>query len=201
VILTLYQWHPYVQEQLLSWQMNTHFHFPDSDLMPMLIDAYMNNIHHLWPIFHRPSFERMVNSNLHYRDLAFGSVLLLVCAIGARYVDDPRVIPSGETKRATGWYWFIQVDISRRDLFRPPRLFEVQTYFLAALYSTPIFRNHLTWAIIGIAIRMIQQVGAHTKKVYNSIPNATDELWKRCFWYVSIDVIICRHALTQEPNC
>jgi hypothetical protein len=169
----------------MSWR-NTRFHFPDPDLIHVLIHAYMVNVNSLWPMFHRPTFVRMVNQGLHYNDTSFACVLLLVCANGARFVDDPRVLPPGATKRAAGYHWFIQTDISSRDLFRPPRLFEVQAYILAAIYGGPIFRPVLTWVIIGIAIRMIQQVGAHTKKVYSAIPNANDELWKRCFWYVNV---------------
>jgi hypothetical protein len=169
----------------MHWQKNTHFNFPDLDLLPLLVNAYMVRVNTLWPLLHRPTFERDVRRGLHLSDPSFGSVVLLVCALGARFVDDPRVFPPGATTRAAGWQWFVQVDISRRDLFRAPRLADVQTYLLAALYGGVIFRSQLSWILVGIAIRMIQQVGAHSKKVYSAKPNATDELWKRCFWYVS----------------
>lgn len=144
----------------------------------------MVHMNDLWPLLHRPSFERQVYHRVHLSDPSFGSVLLLVCALGARFVEDPRVIPPGHTtKRAAGWQWFVQVDISRRDLFRAPRLLDVQTYILAAFYGGTIFRSQLSWVLVGIALRMIHQVGAHSKKVYSTVPNTDDELWKRCFWY------------------
>jgi hypothetical protein len=164
--------------------MITRYSFPDPDLLPVLVNAFMDNINIFAPLFHRPTFERSISEGLHFRDPAFGSVVLLVCALGARHVRDPRVREPSEvhTYRSAGWRWFTQVDISRRDLFRPPRLHDVQTYILSAIYGGPLFRSHLTWVLVGIAIRMVQQVGAHLKKVYKSTPNAHDELWKRCVW-------------------
>jgi hypothetical protein len=36
--------------------------------------------------------------------------------------------------------------------------------------------------MVGIGIRLSQDVGAHRKKVYNRKPTVEDELWKRAFW-------------------
>lgn len=66
-----------------------------------------------------------MREGLHRRDSDFGCVLLLVCALGAQYSDDPRVIlddawPTGLSQEETeqfrnwrwhsaGWKWFLQV--------------------------------------------------------------------------------------------
>lgn len=39
--------------------------------------------------------------------------------------------------------------------------------------------------MIGLGLRLAQDVGAHRKKMYSSTPCVKDELWKRAFWYVS----------------
>jgi hypothetical protein len=145
----------------------------------------MTHVNNTLPLLHRPTVEDALSTKLHLRDPSFGGVVLLVCALGARHVDDPRVWPPGGSKRSAGWHWFTQVDIARRDLFRPPRLYDVQTYILAAWYGSLLFRGNLVWVLLGISIRMIQQVGAHRRKIYKATPNAHDELWKRCFWYGS----------------
>jgi hypothetical protein len=144
----------------------------------------MINYHTDLPLLHRPTFEQAIFEGLHLRDPSFGGVVLMACALGARHVEDARAWVPGQTRRSAGWKWFAQVDISRRDLFRPPRLYDIQTYILASWYGSVIFRTQLVWVLIGIAIRMLQQVSAHTKKIYKSTPNAHDELWKRCFWCV-----------------
>jgi hypothetical protein len=171
-----------VYGRLREWQLNVRYTFPEADLLPMLVEAYMVNYNIVLPLLHRPSFEQSITEGLHLRDPSFGAVVLMVCALGARYVDDVRVCVPGQTMRSAGWRWFNQVDISRRDLFRPPRLFDIQAYTLASWYGGLIFKTQLVGLLIGIAIRMLQQVGAHTKKVYKPTPNAHDELWKRCFW-------------------
>lgn len=38
------------------------------------------------------------------------------------------------------------------------------------------------WTIIGVGVRLAQDVGAHRRKVYNSPPTVEEELWKRAFW-------------------
>lgn len=38
--------------------------------------------------------------------------------------------------------------------------------------------------MVGIGIRLAQDVGAHRKKVYNTPHSVETELWKRAFWYV-----------------
>jgi hypothetical protein len=42
-------------------------------------------------LLHRPTFEKEIAEGLHKRNATFGAVVLVVCAIGSRYSDDPRV--------------------------------------------------------------------------------------------------------------
>jgi hypothetical protein len=41
------------------------------------------------------------------------------------------------------------------------------------------------WTIVGIGIRLAQDVGAHRRKAYSHKPTVDEELWKRAFWYGS----------------
>ena len=62
------------------------------------------------PIFHRPTFEEELRQCLHLRDPEFGAVVLLVCAIGARLSDDPRVLSEGtDDWHSAGFKWFSQI--------------------------------------------------------------------------------------------
>jgi hypothetical protein len=38
-----------------------------------------------------------------------------------------------------------------------------------------------SWTMIGIGVRMAEDVGAHRRKMYTSM-TTDDELWKRAFW-------------------
>jgi hypothetical protein len=100
--------------------------FPPPDLLFKLIDAYFSQVNVLIPLLHRPSFERSVVSGTHLHDAGFGEVLLLVCAVGARYVDDERVLLDGVSKHSAGWEWFRQVHTMQRSVFAVPCLYDLQ---------------------------------------------------------------------------
>src|ERR1700760_506569 len=91
------------------------FVYPEADLMRQLIDLYFNDFHIFIPLFHRPTFEKLVRENLHLRDHSFGACLLLVCAIGSRSSEDPRVLLEEEinvgTRLSSGWKYFCQVPL------------------------------------------------------------------------------------------
>ena len=37
--------------------------------------------------------------------------------------------------------------------------------------------------MVGIGIRLAQEVGAHRRKARDHVMTVEDELWKRAFWY------------------
>ncbi len=169
--------------------------------MESLIDLYFTRSGLYLPILHRPTFERDVRVDLHKHDQGFGSVVLLVCALGARFSNDPRVLLEGiKDQHSAGWKWFHQAHWVRRSLLVPPRLSDLQIASvsvspLATLirYLTPhwqlsaIFLHgsstpQLSWNEIGMGIRLAQDVGAHRRKVYGSVLTVEEELWKRAFW-------------------
>lgn len=41
------------------------------------------------------------------------------------------------------------------------------------------------WTMVGVGIRLAQDVGANRRKVHNHTLTPEDELWKRAFWYVA----------------
>ena len=104
------------------------FAFPDEDLGLTLINLYFVHLNHLYPLLHRPTFERKVKDKLYLRDHGFGSVYLLVCANGARYSDDPRVFLNGASAHSAGWNYFEQVPVIGKALLAPPTLEDLQVY-------------------------------------------------------------------------
>ena len=62
------------------------------------------------------------------------------------------------------------------------------------------------WTIIGIGIRMAQDVGAHRRKVYSTAPTVEEELWRRAFWVlVAMDrqtsFALGRPCAIQDEEC
>ncbi|KAF8142796.1 fungal-specific transcription factor domain-containing protein [Mycena galopus ATCC 62051] len=170
------------------------FVFPDTDLLSVLSDLYFVHQNLYRPILHRPSFERSVADGLHTRDQSFGTVVLLVCAIASRYSDDVRLRQPEPLRR--GWQFFDQIPPHSDHIFQKTSIYHLQYYILATMfleYTTP----SACWTLIGIGLRLAQDVGAHRRK--DGPPTVESELWKRAFWAL---VAADRGAsMTQGRTC
>ncbi|KZV68284.1 hypothetical protein PENSPDRAFT_610193 [Peniophora sp. CONT] len=158
--------------------------FPDHDLMDELIGRYFSDINILMPVLHRPTFEEGMRSSLHLRDRMFGSLVLLVCALGSRFSDDPRVLVAGDnTWLSAGWKWFTQTRaFDDATLVTPSsQLHLLQVMCLATLYASHVSQTH-AWMYTGAGIRFALDLGAHKRRAYNTKPTLEDEMYKRAFW-------------------
>lgn len=159
------------------------FVFPDPDLMWALINLYFDYVNALSPIVHRPTFEANVHDRLHLRNPKFGALLLMVCAMGSRFSDDPRIYVEGtDGPQSAGWNYFDQVSRIRRSLVAPPCLYDLQIYPLITLFVLGSSAPHAVWSIIGIGLRMAQDVGANRRQFYGDKLTVETESWKRAFW-------------------
>ncbi|KAF8971208.1 fungal-specific transcription factor domain-containing protein [Flammula alnicola] len=175
---------PWITSHPEHVQESSSYVYPDEDLMPSLIDAFFVQINHFLPLLHRPTFEKSVAEHLHFSDPMFGATLLLVCAHGARYSDDPRVLADGsDSPRSAGWKWFEQVNVLRKTLFKRTTLYELQMHALHVSFGQSSETPQGIWAQIGLAVRLSQEVGAHRRrKASDALSSTEDELWKRAFW-------------------
>ncbi|KAJ7235467.1 fungal-specific transcription factor domain-containing protein, partial [Mycena haematopus] len=178
---------------------NPQYTFPDSDLIPVLLELYFSQVNCYYPILHRPTFERKLKDHLHLRDHRFAATLLMACSLGARNSEDPRVFLGGiDDQHSAGWKWHNQVctsDIQERKTLRAqvrvipqhliykPDLYELQTIALSSLFLWTI--SPAAWNQIGFGLRRAQDVGAH-RRMKQSHPTAENEQWKRVFW-----VLLC----------
>ncbi|KAJ7101279.1 fungal-specific transcription factor domain-containing protein [Mycena belliarum] len=158
------------------------FRFPPVDLMGALMALYFEHVNMYLPLLHRPTFERSVRGGLHLRDDGFAATLLLVCAVASRWSDDPRVLtPAGaETGDHTcGWEWFDQVPLVGNHLFGQATLYDLQYYCLAVEF---LEGSSACWTLIGVGLRLAQDVGAHRRTSRVEKPSVEGELWKRAFY-------------------
>lgn len=93
--------------------------------MEKLVDAFFTHYNLFVPVLHRPTLEQGIKDELHLRNRGFGALVLLVCAIGSRVVDDPRI--TVDDGRVAGWKWFEQVETARWSYLEKPRLEDLQT--------------------------------------------------------------------------
>ncbi|KAJ7079208.1 fungal-specific transcription factor domain-containing protein [Mycena crocata] len=164
--------------------------FPPAPLMGDLIYLYFEHVNVYLPLLHRPTFERSVATGLHLRDEGFSGTLMLVCAVASRWSTDPQVAtpnlvahPTEELGRlGCGWEWFDQVQLAGKHMFGEARLYDLQSYCLAALFLEGSSAPQACWSLVGFGLRLAQDVGAHRRNSPVEHPSVERELWKRAFW-------------------
>ncbi|THU84637.1 hypothetical protein K435DRAFT_732990 [Dendrothele bispora CBS 962.96] len=165
-----------------------NFQFPDEDEIWRLASAYFDGYAINPPVLYRPSFDKSLSEGLHLRDNGFGGLVLAVCAIGSRYHYKQCVTDSSKKNLVeSGWKWFDQLPVRQYAFGQDVSLCQIQTFCLAVTYL-----QHLTtgddeaWMMNGLAIRLIQEVGAHRHLYRDKNPTVEGELWKRVFWTLII---------------
>lgn len=176
--------------------------FPPPDVLSTLVDLYFEHSNMYFPLLHRPTFERAVADNLHLRDDKFGANVLLVCAIASRFSDDPRVFDPASPLDC-GWKYFSQLSLElQQHMFVAPTLYDLQRYCVRALHWKTNLKIHAdvtmqlaiqfldgsapqaNWTLIGIGLRMAQEVGVHRRQ--NAQQHTLEaELWRRAFWVLA----------------
>ncbi|KAI0372641.1 hypothetical protein BV20DRAFT_963680 [Pilatotrama ljubarskyi] len=157
--------------------------FPPDDLLEELVCHYFRHINDYAPLLHEPTFRQNIRDGLHFRQGGFGATVLLVCATGARFSDDPRVLLEGtDTWQSAGWKWFQTVDDMHKTLLAPVHVYDLQIAALWITYMQTTTLPHTSWLMTGLGMRKALDIGAHRKSMYGPKPTVEDELWRRAFW-------------------
>ncbi|EIM86392.1 uncharacterized protein STEHIDRAFT_139311 [Stereum hirsutum FP-91666 SS1] len=175
---------------------------PEPSLLHELAEIYFARANPWTGLLHHPTFFRSVEKGLHHEDQGFGSVVLLVCALGALHSDDPRHLDdyaasgnhavSGSVWRSAGWKWACQIDPMRNALSHTPSLYDLQMYALTLITFSAYPTAIDLCGLAGIGVRRAQAVGAHRRKAYGGKLTVEGELWKRAFWaLVSTERTLC----------
>ncbi|KAL0573204.1 hypothetical protein V5O48_008757 [Marasmius crinis-equi] len=167
--------------------------FPPPELADSLFTLYFHHVNILFPLLHRPTFERQWKGRLHERNIWFACLVMSIFAVASRWSQDLRVLPESEQNKPpevidwtlSGWKYFavcIGVHRMRRSLFFPASLFEIQTFNTLSLFLRGASTQTAAWLFITMGMRKAQDAGAHRKTIYNRTPTVDDELWRRAFW-------------------
>ncbi|KZV67310.1 hypothetical protein PENSPDRAFT_754999 [Peniophora sp. CONT] len=164
------------------------YHYPPEDLLESLVDLYFQYSNLIYPLLHRPTFDKARAEGLHHKDEGFRGVLLLVCSIGSRWSNDTRVrLKETTVWSSAGWRYFRQVQLARTLFPIPPSLYDIQIFALGCLFLSGCSAPQLCWTLCGVGIRFAEDVGAHRRKVYSlTTPRLEGELWKRAFWVLVV---------------
>ncbi|KAJ7661660.1 hypothetical protein B0H17DRAFT_953534, partial [Mycena rosella] len=167
--------------------------FPDPDLLRSLVSDYFAKVNILLCLLHRPTFERGLSAGLHLEDRRFGATVLAVCALAAKYSDDPRVLLEGtNTQLSAGWKYFRQLQLVGMELTHSITLDEVQLICLSIQYLLGSSVPEPTWFLGGAALRSVQEVGSHRRNRHKD--KMLNEQWKRAYCKLQL---ICIDTLSS----
>ncbi|VDB85388.1 unnamed protein product [Peniophora sp. CBMAI 1063] len=156
--------------------------FPPFDLLHALAALYFEHQNVYLPLLHQATFMRLISQGRHISCQSFGFLVLAVCANGARYSNDPRILIPGSEPLSAGWYWFNQLWNNFPINSGSSRLYDIQCIALSTIYLISCAATQAGWVWCGHGIRLAQDVGAHRKRVYDDSPTVEDELYRRAFW-------------------
>ncbi|GJE89789.1 Zn(II)2Cys6 transcription factor [Phanerochaete sordida] len=158
--------------------------FPEPALMTELVDSYFRTIHYDLPLLHRPTFLQNIASGLHFEDEGFGAIVLLVCALGARFSNNPATLPQdAQSWQLAGWQYFEQVRSTRKLIPLVNTIpADIKIATLAAAYVNTFATQYTNSSLIGHGLRLAQDLGAHRRLTYGTVPTIEGELHKRAFW-------------------
>ncbi|KAF8315626.1 hypothetical protein DL93DRAFT_2057071 [Clavulina sp. PMI_390] len=159
------------------------FTFPPEDLASMLFDMFFLHFTPFLPVLHRPTFEAQYRSGLHFKNTSFAKSVLLVCAIGSRYCEDPRVFIEAIGPQSAGWEYFTQVRDLGPPAYASPTLHDIHCYVMLSYFLQTTCAHHSSWTIIETGIRVAQDMGIHRKKPGKGPISLQEEQQKRAFWF------------------
>lgn len=187
---------------LYDWQVRSgnvesrpKLRFPDKDFMLHLIEVFFYAVNAFFPVLVRSTFEKSIRDGLHEQNYHFGALLCVVCALACRFSSDPRVFDGNKyQEQSCGWQWFEQVHpIQPMIIVHPPSIYELQYYCISALYLYGTSTSEASWAILGLGVRLAQDIGLHRRT--GKKPTLEDETRKRVFWAIAAMDILCSAAL------
>lgn len=194
---------------------------PPTELCEQLVEAFFaQHSGVLSVLIHRKYFEEcvmrgMVRTDKGFRSLCAWSFLNVplrrmltpsltadyaVCAVGARYVDDPRLLPPpsvaaafpGQARLASGFAFFSAAIATSTTPFAAPGLADIQTSILLVAWLLGATSILTSWTIIGFAVRRAIDAGAHREnRTRWSASPVQNQLRKRAFHLLcSLDFFI-----------
>ncbi|KAJ6601096.1 fungal-specific transcription factor domain-containing protein [Mycena vulgaris] len=161
--------------------------FPEDDLLHNLIDIYFRHINPISFLLHSPTFRASVAEGEHLWDHYFSAVVLVVCALAARFSNDPRVLMADDApQHSAGWKWFRQAEplqlATSPGTVLFPSLYKLQLICLSILFIAETTTPRECWSLGGLGIRIAQEMGAHKRSRYTTGPRKEAEVLKRVFW-------------------
>ena len=163
-----------------AFRTRLRFPVPPVEKCRPLIDLYFQHVQPIFPILHRPSFERafqefIPNDQLR-RNEAFATLVFAVLALGSRFSTDPIVmsdfdlmvdgkeLPTSKQRYAAGYALAICAFYVSPRWSSQVSLWTTQAALLSAIWHWGSSPPLLSWMTVSSAIRSAIDVGMHRNK-------------------------------------
>ncbi|KAG0209654.1 hypothetical protein BGX28_010170 [Mortierella sp. GBA30] len=161
-------------------QLEIEMPLPPRDLADHLIECYFTFVHPYMPVLHRPTFMRQYRST----DPSMrppGVLLNAMFAIASRYSTHPEIV--GLDPESFGDEYFDRAKRLTDFEYELPRQSSIQALLLMTIYRfTSAKSGGRVWVMLGMAIRMAQDMGMHRNSARWHLPPLETELRKRLWW-------------------
>ncbi|KAG0227092.1 hypothetical protein BGW42_003150, partial [Actinomortierella wolfii] len=199
-----YEWMIEIENALRQEEEQTAL--PPRDIADHLIEIYFARIHPLLPILPKASFLRQYRSADPEKR---PPVVLLTAmfALASCFSDHPEIVRDNDDNESFGDVYFARAKRLVDFEYEMPRPSAVQALLLMTVYRLTNARcGGRVWVMLGMAIRMCQDMGMHRNSARWHLPPGEAEIRKRLWWscYIMdrwISASMGRPCAIQDIDC
>lgn len=162
----------------------------DVELVDCLVGIYFELVNITLPLLNEASFK--LNLHTRKRERPFRNVLLLVCALGALFSDDERVLVTDrrDLRFLAGYRFYnearVNMLIPDYMLSNSCTLENIQALILLQIYIQKGVQTKNTWMIHGLTVLIVQNQGLHLSWLNANKDTQEVEHGKRAIWMLYI---------------
>lgn len=156
------------------------------DLIDSLVQCYLSTSYYIMPFLHVPSFMSDYGNPSRWGEPGFAALIVAICCLASRHVDDPRARADPEDGGSAGVHWF---ELFGRLRATPsadrPTVHTVQAVLVAGVYAIGAGRLSRAFSLLAESVTLAIDLGLHRdSEAFDCFDPIEDEIRKRTFFCV-----------------
>jgi proline utilization trans-activator len=158
---------------------------PNKEVTDTFIEAYFENVHPNYLLFHRPTFQQRYEAmwlqpHILMRDIETGWIctIFMMLVFGAQALEDRDAQQSAQIQR----HYLNLVQTRMHQLISATTLIDVQALLLLQLYQHNCTERNSAFMLLGCASRMAMALGMHREGTSGGFDDMEREVRKRVWW-------------------
>lgn len=161
--------------------------FLNDTILNCLVDVYFKMVNVTFPLLNEAQFKASIP--LRKLEREFGSVLMLVCALGALFSGDERLVPPGKEhlQFTAGLNFYKTARTKMKDfMLSAATLEDIQALILLQIYVSQGVHTKSSWMIHGLSICLARNLGLQHYWLNAHSESSEAEAGKRAMWMLYI---------------